>query len=231
MAVTPQTLKSNTFLTLDDVKDHLRIPLTNTDHDNRVIRLINMTTDLMERYIDGPIKTREFTEVRDGDASNTIVPDHWPVRSITEVRIDYQGDFTPPTTIVTPDHFVLRGASDLAVGIRGTDVAIRTDGNTAIIGRLFMGSVVGSVQIKYKAGWGENVSDIPEDIKYAALMAIEYYYILRENRELNVRSKNNNNQGYSREFGLPQEVRDILDQYRDTSLGRANRPARNSFTI
>lgn len=232
MAAPKQDLKSNTFFTVDEVKEHLRIPLDNPDHDNKVVRLINMATQLAERYIDGPILTRELAEVRDGDASNTIIPDHWPVRSISEIRIDYNGDFSAPTTIIPPENFLIRGASDLEIGIRGTDVVVRNDGNLSIIGRLFIGSVVGSIQVKYRAGWGDTASDLPEDMKYAVLMAIEYFYILRENRELNVKSKASfQGQSYTREFGLPQEVKDMLDPYMDTSLGRGNRPQKNTFTI
>lgn len=230
MALTQVVLKPNTFLTVDDVKDHLRIPQTNKDYDNRVARLINMVTELMEKYIDGPIRTREITEVRDGDASNTIVPDHWPVRGITEIRIDYNGDFSDPTTIITEGYFSIRGASDLAIGIKGTDICVRNDGNTSIIGRLFVGSVVSSIQLKYRAGLGDTPEELPQDVVYAALMAIEYFYLARENRELALSNKTNQGQSYTRSPGLPVEVKDILDQYRDTSLGRANRPQKNTFT-
>lgn len=231
MAVTTQTLKSNTFLTLDDVKDHLRIPLSNTDHDNRVTRWINMVTDMAEKYIDGPILTREFTEVHDGDASNTIIPDHFPVREITELRIDYLGDFTPPTTVIDLNYVAIRGQSDLSIGIRGTDVIVRNDGNTSIVGRLFIGSVLQSIQIKYTAGQGDSAAEIPEDLKYAVLLGVEHFYILRENRELGIKSKSQfQGQSYTRDTGLPVEVTTLLDQYKDTSLGRANRPQKNTFT-
>lgn len=225
-------LKSNTFLVLDEVKEHLKIPETNKDHDNKVIRLINMVTAMAEKYIDGPILTRELTEIRDGDSSNTVVPDHWPVRAITEIRIDYSGDFKSDTSIIQPEDYTVRGISDLEIGIQGTDVVVRNDGNISIIGKLFLGSVVASIQLKYRAGWGDTADQVPEDLKYAVLMGIEYFYILRENRELNVKSKAAfQGQSYSREFGLPVEVKDILDQYRDTSLGRSNRPQKNTFTI
>lgn len=230
MAAPDITLKPNTFLTLEEVKDHLKIKQELTEYDNRVKRLINMVTDMAEKYIDGPILTRVLTEVRDGDASNTIVPDHWPVRSIEEIRIDYAGDFALEPTVITPDQYVLRGTSDLSVGVMGTDVVVRSDGNTAIVGRLFVGSVVGSIQLKYKAGWGETPAALPEDLKYACLMAIEYFYILRENRELNITGKSQfQGQSYQRKTGLPEEVTDMLDGYVDTSLGRNNRPQKNTF--
>lgn len=231
MAAETVALKDNVFLTLDDIKDWLRIPLTNIEHDNRLRRLLNMVTDMAERHIQGPIKTREFTETRDGDASNTIVPDYFPVKSIEEIRIDYNRSFSD-ATIIQPDQYVLRKLESIqSVGVQGTDIVVRDDGNTAIVGRIFIGSVVGAIQIKYTAGWGETVEEIPYDLQQAILLGVEYFYILRENRELNIRSKTNNQQGYSRSQGLPREVTDLLDPYVDHTLGRNNLPQKNTFTV
>lgn len=226
------TLKSNTYISLEEAADYIGIkPDKVQENGNKVKRLINFCTDMIEKYINGPVLTRSFTEQRDGDASNTIVPDYYPVRSIEEIRIDYNGDFTQPTSIIDPKYLSIRGMPDLAIGIRGTDVVIRNDGNTSIVGRLFIGSVVNSIQIKYKAGHGETPAELPEDLKYATLMAIEYFYILRENRELGITSKSQfQGQSYARETGLPEEITMLLDPYVDVSLGHTNRPQRNTFT-
>lgn len=232
MALDPITLKSNTFLGTEDVMDHLRIPTSKqAEYERTVNRLINMVTDMMEKYIEGPILTRSFTEVFDGNNTNVIVPKYGPVRTATELRIDYNGDFAPATSVIPLEYVNVRGGPDLELGIKGSDVVMRNDENTSIIGRLFVGSVIQSVQLKYTAGLGADAASLPEDLKYAALLAIEYFYILRENRELNISSKNNNNQGYSRTQGLPQEVRDILDSYRDYTFGQANRAQKNEFPL
>lgn len=231
MPVTTITLKPNVFLTLDDVKTHLKIKLDNTEYDNKISRLMNMATDLCEKYIDGPIKIREFVESRDGDASDTMVPDYYPVRSIEEIRIDYNRQFDD-STIIDTSNYLLRGTKDLAAGIKGTDVVIRDDNNVSIVGRIFTGSVVGAIQLTYTAGWGVDMNDIPYDLQHAVLMTIEYYYILGENRELNVTSKQNNqSQRYTRETGLPKEVTELLDSYKDYTFGRNNKPQKNTFVI
>jgi uncharacterized phiE125 gp8 family phage protein len=230
MSVTTIALKSNVFLTVDDVKDWLKIPLANTDHDNRLARLLNMVTDMAEKYCDGPLKTRSFTEFKDGDASNTIVPDYYPVREVSEIRIDFNRAFGS-NTVVQPSNYILRGTDDLATGFKGTDIVLRDDNNTSIVGRIFTGSVAGSIELTYTAGWGNDQSDIPGDLQQAVMMGVEYFYITRENRELNIKSKTNNNQGYSREIGLPKEVLDILDSYKDYTLGRNNLPQKNTFVL
>lgn len=231
MSVTSVALKSNVFLALDDVKDWLKIKLDNTEHDNRVARLLNMATDLCERYVGGPIKNRAFEEQRDGDSSNTIVPDHWPVRSVEEIRIDYNRIFGDET-VINASAYILRGPTSFhSVGIDGTDVVIRDDNQVSVVGRIFMGSVVGSVKIKYTAGWGATQADIPYDLQQAILLTAEYYYILRENRELGVKAKGNTGQQYSRETGLPKEVEQLLDAYKDYSFGHGNRPQKNTVAI
>lgn len=231
MAVTPLTLKSNTFLALDDVKDWLRIKDTDTTHDNRLIRLINMATDLCEKYIGGPIKTRSFVETRSGDSSNTIMPSYWPVRSITEIRIDYNREF-PDATIIEPSNYLLEGPPDyFEVAVMGQDVVLRSENASSIIGRIFNGSVVGSIKMSYTAGWGADQQTIEANLVHAVLMTVEYYYILKENRELNVTGKNNNGQNYSRTQGLPKEVVEILDEYKDFSFGFPNVPQKNRFSV
>jgi uncharacterized phiE125 gp8 family phage protein len=231
MAATDIIIKSNVFLTLDDVKTHLKIKLDNTEYDNKIKRLINMATDRCEKYIDGPIKIRQFTETRDGDSSDTMVPDYYPIRSIEEIRIDYNRQFDD-STIINMSSYILRGSRDLEVGIKGTDVVIRDDNNTSIVGRIFTGSVVGAIQLKYTAGLGNDMNDIPYDLQHAVLMTIEYFYIVGENRELNIKSKQNNqNQSYDRDAGLPKEVVEILDGYKDYSLGRNNKPQKNTFVL
>lgn len=231
MSVTNVALKSNVFLALDDAKDWLKIKLDNTEHDNRIRRLLNMATDLCERYIGGPIKNQQFTEQRDGDSTNTIVPDHWPVRSVQEIKVDYNRQFGNET-LIDASAYIIRGPQSFhSVGIQGSDVVIRDDNNIAIVGRIFMGSVVGSVRIKYTAGWGQDMTEIPYDLQQAVLLTLEYYYILRENRELNVKSKGNTGQSYSRDSGLPVEVEQLLDQYKDYSLGHNNMPQKNTVVI
>lgn len=231
MAVTDITLKPNVFFTLDDVKDHLKIKLDETKYDNKIKRLINMATDLCEKYIDGPIKTRAFVEDRDGDSSDTMVPDYYPMREVTSIKIDYNRHFGPETEILSSNYLV-RGMQDVEIGFKGTDVVIRDDNNTSIVGRIFTGSVVGAIRLSYTAGWGIDMNDIPYDLQHAILLAIEYYYLLGENRELNVTSKSNmGGQSYNRETGLPKEARELLDSYKDFSFGRNNKPQKNTFTI
>ncbi len=237
MALTTITAKSNVFLTLEDVRDWLKIPADATTKDpninNRLQRIINQVTDMAERYVQGPIKTREIPEeFHDGDSSNTIVPDFYPVRTITAIHVDFNRAFTTPT-LIDPSNYILRGAPDSTFPsqVRGTDIVLRDDNSNSIIGRIFTGSTAGSIKLQYTAGWGADQSELPGDLVSAILMGIEFYYMLRESRDLNVKGKSVNGQSISRVQGLPKEVTDILDTYVDHTFGRNNMMQKNTFVL
>lgn len=232
MAITQVKLKDTCFVTVEDARDWCKVPEANKDDNlnNRITRMINMATDMCERYIDGPIKIREITEYKDGDSSNVIVPDQYPCREVTDLRVDFNRGFSDSTRI-QKENYILRGTQDLDGRIKGTDIVLRDDNNTSVVGRIFTGSVAGAIKLSYKAGWGLDQNDIPYDLVQAVLMTVEYFYRLRDNSELNIKSKTNNNQGYTKDSGLPQEVTDILDSYKDYTLGRNNTPQKNTFTL
>lgn len=228
------TLKTNTFLTLDEVKAWLRIPLTSTDYDEVVKRLINVATDQAEQYIEGPIKTNRYVEQHDGTSTDTIVPHHFPVTSVEEIKVEYNRNYAVATP-VAPTDYAIRGISkfnntggDFALNIKGTDIVFgTTNSSPTIIGSTFGGDAVQSIRVTYEAGYGTTQDELPADLVHATLMQIEYLYILRENRELGVRSKTVREQTYSREGGMPVEVKEILDKYRDITFGCHNQPQKN----
>lgn len=246
MALTTVVLKPYAIMTLEDAKDWLKIKPSNTDNDNTLTRMINTATDMIERYIEGPVLNRKYKEQNDGNSSNVVLCDHWPIRSIDEIKIDFNRDFSDPTAL-TADNYMLRGPSeltgfdtstaigDLLVEVRGSDIVLRDDNNTAILGRIFSGSVIGSIQVVYTAGWGATQNDLPADLLQAAFMLIEFYYQLRESRDLGFKMKKNTaDQQYQRgDFadGIPPEITAILDQFKDYSFGHTDVPGRNTFVL
>lgn len=230
-------LKPNVFLSLDDVKEWLGITpqmcTASPGLENKLARLLNSVTDMAERHINGPIKTRSMpAEFHDGDSSNTIIPDYWPVREVNEIYVDFNRTFTAPT-LIPKSNYILRGAPDPTFPnqVRGSDIVLRDDNDNSIVGRIFTGSVVGSIKMSYTAGWGADQSEIPGDITQAILMGIEYYYRKQDSKDIGVKSKSVNGQSITFVQGLPQEVKDILDTYVDYTLGRNNRPQTNTFTL
>lgn len=235
--------KSNiNFLDLTEIKDWVGVQATDTSQDNKLIRLMNLACQKAESYIEGPILNRIIAETRDGNSSDTIVPDHWPVREVLEIKIDYNRAFSDATTVL-PENYVLRGPFSTGteklgtspyVQVRGQDIVLRDDNNTAILGRIFAGSVVQSIEIKYKAGWGETPEDLPADLVQAAFMIVEFFYTLNKSNRLGVKSKSSNGQSISwgsDAGGLPPEITGILDNYKDYTFGHVDKPQKNTFTI
>lgn len=226
-------LKPNCYLTLEEIKAHLNIKPDVKDYDDRLTMLANMACTKVETYIQSPVLVQEKIDTQDGTASNILVPHWYPVRKVNEIRIDYNGDFTQPTSIIDLGAYSLRGFwRSLQFGIAGSDIVVRNDGNVSILGRVFMGSTAQSIQVKYDAGLSYSKEEVPDDLKYATLMLVEYFYILRENRELGVTGKTNlAGQNYTRETGIPAEITLMLDPYVDFTFGGANKPQKNNLAI
>lgn len=236
------SLSARAYLTLDETKDWLKIPLANVSHDEVVKRLINTACARVETFIDGPVLNKSYVEYMDGNNSTVLVPTHHPVREITEIKIDYNRDFAGANALES-GQAVLRGFPPInqpsmtapTLQVQGTDIVLRDDANVAVLGRLFSGSVVQSIRVTYKAGLGDASADIPDDLKTATLMLTEFMYITRENRELGVASKGVMGQSYSRrqmgDSGMPEEIEGMLHQYKDYALPAVSMPQRNNMKI
>lgn len=200
-----------------------------------VVRLMNSACDWFERYIDGPVLSREYVGYYDGSNSNVIVPNFWPVSAITSLKIDYNRQF-PEVAALNDSQYFLRGAEgmkqvsgDVQIKIDGTDIVLRDDNETFIVGRIFSGSVLGSIELKYIAGLG-SANSLPEDLYQASLQLHEFWFFQRENRDLAVSSKGVRGESYTKlKDGIPVEITDVADKYVDVSLARAPVPQRNYF--
>jgi hypothetical protein len=239
-------LKPFAYLEVEETLEFLKIPKHN-EYRNQVIRLINMACQKVEDYIDGPVIARQYTEFRDGNSSNVIVPTFFPVKEVVEIKIDFNRAFDVATALAA-DNYVLRGIPSLgqqaSLGpstsltvtdlyeIDGTDIVIRDDSNTAILGRLFTGSIIQSIKLTYKAGLAKDKESVPDTVKYATLLICDHFYMARENRDLHLKSKGTmGGQSYSKDGGLPKEIEDLLQDFKDYSLGPFDVPQRNTFGL
>lgn len=241
-------LKPFSYLEIDETMEFLKIPPAKRDeYRNQVIMLINMACQKVEDFIDGPVLARQYTEFRDGSSSNVVVPAYGPVKHVVEIKIDFNRAFDVATALPA-DNFVLRGMPNLnqqaSLGpvtsldvtelyeIDGTDIVIRDDTSTGILGRLFTGSVIQSMKLTYTAGLAKDKNSVPDTVKYATLLICDHFYMARENRDLNIKHKSNlSSQQYTKELGLPVEVTDLLQDYKDYSFGPYEVPQKNTFQL
>lgn len=209
------------------------------EQNRRIIeRLINVSCDKIEQMIQTPVVAKDFEEVIDGNNSNVIIPSKWPILSITEIKIDYNRGFSS-TTVINPVHYFARGYADkrqlpgdISLRTIGNDIVLRDDGKDTIIGTLFGGSVLGSIKIKYKAGWALTNDDIPWDLRQAATLLVEYYYFQRSNKDLNISSKGVRGESFSKiKDGIPDTITEMVLPYEDFALALHEKSQTNVFGI
>jgi hypothetical protein len=244
-------LKSSAFLTVEEASEWLNIPMEKIripEEDQAwakggeelrrlVERLINVSCDKIESILQTSVIEKTFKEYHDGNNSNVVVPSKWPITEVTEIRIDYNRGFGNETVINTSNNATLRGfadvrqhSSDLSLRIIGNDIALRDDNKDTFIGKIFSGSVIGAIQIIYKAGWAKNYDDVPWDLRHAATLLLEYYYYQRSNRDLNVSSKGIRGESYTRvKDGIPETIHELLEPYIDHSMPMHQKSQTNIF--
>lgn len=228
-------LNDRSYLTLLETKAWLSVPTATTTKDDQIIRHINTACARVESYIQSPVLSREFVEYFDGNNSNVIVPSHYPVESIDEIVINLSGEFETSDPLNT-EAYALRHIPSLAIeeGVIGLDVVLRDTSSVDVIGRIVPASSVQSIRITYTAGRGD-ADTMPDDLKTATLMMVEYLYILKENRELGVSSKGVMGQSYQKrevgDSGMPKEIEAMLNSYVDSALPSVAVPQRNANRI
>lgn len=252
MATYNSILKPSVFITIEEVAEWLNIqpaqyavPPGETAFAPKVRelrslleRLMNVSCDKIESMIQTCVLAKEFTDILDGNSSNVFVPSKWPILSIEELHIDYNRNFGEETKIAL-HNAVLRGfadkrqaSTDVSLRIVGNDIALRDDGKDSFIGKIFSGSSIGSIKVKYKAGWGLTVDDVPWDLRQAAVLLVEFYYFQRSNRDLNVTSKGIRGESYTKvKDGVPDTICEMVEPYVDIGLPLHMKSQTNTFGI
>lgn len=199
---------------------------------------INAACDKVKGIISGPVLTKEFTEFHDGSNSNVIKPHHWPVTAITEVKVDYNRKFDAAEPVAKENYFIRGGADvrqvagDVELRVIGNDLVLRDDNERFILGSIFLGSALGAIRLKYKAGWGETPLDLPGDLVLATKLLAQFFYNQHDNNDLGVKTKSIKDQSYTSFVdGIPKQIYEMIEQYIDMSLGTRPVPQRNEFGI
>ena len=213
--------KAPNIVLLEDVRSWLKVKDGDTRFDGILNILIESVSQEFENFIDAPIIIRKFFEVADGDISDTIVPLNKPVRKIISIILDPEGDFDDLETSNKRFLSALRVPdNDFFIDTSGS---IRfQDSTLSILGTTTTGQGIGTILLEYEAGWAQTVSDVPSDIKLAALQRIEHLWQLRENRNLDITSKSAGDSRITRVQGLPLDIQEVLNRYIDMSFDNAN---------
>lgn len=153
------SLLSYALVTLSEAKSYVRIPQDNEDHDDVLKQLINSATDIIESYVDTPLKYRgqalnEQLSV-DAPGQRSLFPIHIPVGDIESIRIDSNLEFPEHTT---------RDSDSYAVSPSRTEIIALPNYSSWPRGVLH-------IRVNAHFGYGApGGPDLPYDLKLAALM-------------------------------------------------------------
>lgn len=152
-------------VTLDDAKDHLRE--FSSDNDRYITLLIKAATSFAEAYT-----WRAFiTQTR------KLTTDYWPSSGVIKVP-------KPPLQSVTAITYIDTNGDTQTWSSDEYDVDIKTEPGRVVpaYGYLYPSarSDISAIEMTYKAGYGDDPVDVPEDIRHAIKLLISHYYDIRE---------------------------------------------------
>jgi len=101
------------LVTLDEVKDFLKVSSTNTEYDDVLNRLIPDVTKQIETICSKLFVTRQFTEYHDGKGKPNILLKNYPVYSVTSINDDTTHVFGSGDAIATDDYRIYYDSGEI----------------------------------------------------------------------------------------------------------------------
>jgi len=180
------TLASNALCTVAQVKAYLNDDSLGTDFDNLLEDLVNRASDIIEEYIGTNIINASHTETYDGDGTQYLFLDYYPIVSVSSLSDD-------DVAISSDDYMIykLEGYIYYEDGFSNEHQVI---------------------DITYSSGYGADKDSIPLDFIHACIKLVCYWFkrdeadysdTYGESAELVVPAS-----------GIPQSVKDILNPYK-----------------
>lgn len=112
--------------TLDEVKVHLGIALTDTSRDAQLTALIAQASSVIASYLKQDVEEAEYTEYYEGTGRQVLPLRHRPVSDVSSVRVDTVGYYGVPaasfgadTELVAGTDYVLMADQPDGVSRRG----------------------------------------------------------------------------------------------------------------
>jgi uncharacterized phiE125 gp8 family phage protein len=196
VTVAPTTLP----LTINEVKEHLRLDLTDKTQDALLKVLIRAATDYAEKYTKKDLITRTYETFRDS-FDDSLEIRRSPLQSVTTVEYLKNGVFV---TVSTDIYFATNSNTFAHLALKvnqvwPSDVDLQEQ----------------SVKITFKSGYGNNLSSAPDALREGILQHIAAMY---ENRgDCNEGRVSGGSIGNAQKF-LPIDAQLIYDQFRIRSL-------------
>lgn len=160
------SLNGNALCTLEELKSHIGIDLTDTSKDIDLTIYINGVCNAVEKMIGRNIMATDYTEKYKGTNSPELILKHYPVNSIADVN--YVLDGTIYRTLDDYEYDI-----DEESGILTNDRGWRLQGYSS-----YMSDKIDyprrHIQVQYNAGYTE----APPDLKLVCLQYISDSYVM-----------------------------------------------------
>lgn len=194
-------LNGNAMTTLVTAKAYLKIPTLETGMDSMIELFINAASDDIERYCQRQFKSQSYTEYHHGRNQNILLLDQYPIISVTELRIDFEADFTSSDSLIDSDDYRIGDANNTIILVNGQ-----------VFSKGFH-----NIRVIYTAGF----STIPSSLENACLWIVAYYNRMREGQNIGRTSKSKEGESAGYIQNWPPHVKATLDQFRRTEIAGA----------
>jgi len=141
--------------TLNAVREFLKIPDSITTDDTLLLHLITRVSKEIEKFCERTFAQANSTEYYDGDGTDTLLIDNYPINSITSLYDDTDRTYGSDTLIDSDDYVFYSEEGKIVL-----------DGGTFSIG-------LKNIKIVYNAGY----STIPEDLEQACIKKVAAEYL------------------------------------------------------
>jgi hypothetical protein len=203
------SINANSFVTLDEMRRHLQLPLEDVSPNGRLMDIANAVADGIESLIGHAVKETAYSNVlMTGDGSDTLALRQWPVATTPApvIKVSTSHNFAAETALVfwNNDSGQDFSTAELVAADAEAGLLQRIDGG------IFPRYPSNCVLASYTAGL---TSSQWAPLLEASLMLVGYYFN-GEGRDLTLASMNMG--GVSRQWrdgGIPQRAREIILRY------------------
>ena len=158
---------------LSRTKFNLGVADENTDRDKQITALINEASDAINTQTFRELRKRTSTEFHTGDGTNILIPDQYPIVSITTLHDDLGRVYDAGTLIDNGDLVIMENRNKQT---------IRRDGSRFLNGFAHGGN---NLKLIYVVG----LDPIPTDLRRACLDLIKYWWQNTEENRANITTR------------------------------------------
>ena len=190
-------VKATTIVTLAQMRAFLNIPTAQTGKDALLIELLDAYNNKIENYLGVALINVAYTESYDGDGSDSLFLNHYPIISVTSLSIDG----TALSVVADADFYIYADTG-----------LIKLDSAT------FTTTDYRNVDIVYTAGHGAAIANVPDALKNALKTwvgrvfkaeVVDFSSKFDESSLANIKSQM-----------MPWDIKQDLDYYRCRHWGR-----------